>query len=532
MKKERIYSIDSLKGISCCVIAFIWHYLNMQYKTAGMPLYNILAPLYDNGQYFVELFFMISGFVIAYCYRNKIQNGEDFLPYIKKRFEHLYPLFFTTLMVMLIMQYFYYQVTATYYVYKVSAWHLILNILCIQSGWFNTEQSFNGPAWCISVEIFLYILYYITTKVTRNDKNAYTITNLAIFVTSMFFVYFKPCNLPILNLFMMRGISCFYAGTLICELNDRIPCEKKSLLSSMSLIGLVIGRVAMPFLGLNFWETQAKGQIGLILLQWPIILFAVINFKSMRKIMEIKPLVFLGKISMDIFLWHIPVQLLIKTVDAMLDLNINYSSVSVWLLYIALTFVVSIVSYYLFKKIRKHRYFIKFAVAIASCILVFWITDTTGIRMQPVLDNSLIYSDKASSVHLSNNATLIEEFYINKDTKLRKIQFYTVTWNKSFNDDQTLQVVIRNSETRKELYSETVKMSQFKDASIYTLTMQSPIDMSKNQWYTIEFVAKTSENQEYMAMMTTNNTNNIEGITYINGKESREHISVKIYTRS
>ena len=120
MKRDRIFSIDGLKGISCLVIAFLWHYLNMQPKGLGMPLQSIFGVFYDYGQYFVELFFMISGFVMAYCYKEKIGNGEDFLPYIAKRYKHLYPIFFTTLMYMGVMELLYNAVTGSFYVYQVS----------------------------------------------------------------------------------------------------------------------------------------------------------------------------------------------------------------------------------------------------------------------------------------------------------------------------------------------------------------------------------------------------------------------------
>lgn len=93
MKRERINSIDSLKGISCLVIAFLWHYLNIQSRSEGMPFQSIFNVFYNVGQYFVELFFMISGFVMAYCYKDKIDEEMKFFPYMAKRYKHLYPLF-------------------------------------------------------------------------------------------------------------------------------------------------------------------------------------------------------------------------------------------------------------------------------------------------------------------------------------------------------------------------------------------------------------------------------------------------------
>lgn len=42
-KKEHINAIDGLKGLACCEIAFLWHYLNMQSRSSGMPLESILC---------------------------------------------------------------------------------------------------------------------------------------------------------------------------------------------------------------------------------------------------------------------------------------------------------------------------------------------------------------------------------------------------------------------------------------------------------------------------------------------------------
>lgn len=118
-------------------------------------------------------------------------------------------------MVTLILQVLYHAITGTYYVYKVSPWHFALNLLCIQTGWLTLERSFNGPAWCISVEIFLYILYYITTKISKKDENLYAVINLSLATSAIALIWANTINRPIINIFMLRGIACFYIGTLI-----------------------------------------------------------------------------------------------------------------------------------------------------------------------------------------------------------------------------------------------------------------------------------------------------------------------------
>lgn len=253
-------------------------------------------------------------------------------------------------MVTLILQVLYHAITGTYYVYKVSPWHFALNLLCIQTGWLTLEQSFNGPAWCISVEIFLYILYYITTKISKKDENLYAVINLSLATSAIALIWANTINRPIINIFMLRGIACFYIGTLICQINNWLEREMRKKLSFKLLLVFIIFRIALHFSPYDFWETERIGQFLLILVEWPIVLFAVINEVHVRNIMEIKPLMFLGNISMDIFLWHIPVQIFIKTVDNIFDLNIDYASNYIWFIYVVLVIISSIISNIVHKK--------------------------------------------------------------------------------------------------------------------------------------------------------------------------------------
>lgn len=394
MERKRLYSIDSLKGIACVVIAFLWHYLNMQSKAEGMPMQNLFGIFYDYGQYFVELFFMISGFVMAYCYKMKIMDGINFLEYIFKRYKHLYPTFFTTLMYITFFQVFYNAISGDYYIYKVSVWHFVLNILCIQNGWLTTDQSFNGPAWCVSVEIFLYILFYITTKLAKKDNNVYILINGFVFIIGIVCVWLNKFDYPFVNMFMMRGVSCFYAGILICELNDYI--EKKEKIANNILLAFIIFRIFLTFEpNYSFWQNEEMGRMMLIIFEWPILIFSAINCSWFKKLLEINILKQLGKISMDIFLWHVPVQITIKTIDKIFDLNINYGNTHIWLLYIGIVLLTAIASYIISTKIRKKKYFIEAVVTIIMCAMILVVTDIYGIQMKSIVNNSLSYEDKS-----------------------------------------------------------------------------------------------------------------------------------------
>lgn len=532
MKRDRIDAIDSLRGIACLVIALLWHYLNMQPKELGMPLQSIFGVFYNYGQYLVELFFMISGFVMAYCYKKKIEDGEDFLPYMAKRYKHLYPLFFVTLMYMLVFQILYYAVSGAFYVYKVSVWHLVLNLLCIQSGWFTTEQSFNGPAWCISVEIFLYILYYITTKIAKKDKNAYIIISGILFVVATVLVYRNNINDPIINQLMMRGVSCFYVGVLLAELNDWSDADRKRKMAETLFILFVIFRLALCFAqDYNFWENEGTGRMMLILVEWPILIFSSINIPWFRKILEIRPLKFLGTISMDVFLWHVPIQITIKSIDKICGLDINYGSLKVWGVYILLVLVIATVSNVISKRTRNGDYLLKGMVTIVCCAIVLSITDLTGIRFKAIMNNSLSYSDYAAIACMDSDMSVSEDFYVEKETKIQKIQFYTITWRKQFADEQMLQISIKKKDTEEIIYQVSRNMKVFNDGENYNLILDNAVELDSDMWYTITFDSNTEEGQEVMALLMVNEGDEKSGQAYINGQVTEQRISAKIWTR-
>ena len=531
MKRERIHAIDSLKGIACLVIALLWHYLNMQPRALGMPLQSVFGVFYDYGKYFVELFFMLSGFVMAYCYKGKIQAGEDFFPYMAKRYRHLYPLFYTTLLYMLVFQVLYNAVTGTYYVYQVSVWHLILNVLCIQTGWLSLDQSFNGPAWCISVEIFLYILYYITTRAAKKDNNTYIIISGILFVLASVVLYRGGVSYPILNEYMMRGVSCFYAGVLLCELNDWLDAGKKEKLAMTLFILFLAFRLALHFMpDHSFWENERNGRMALILLEWPILIFASINLPWFRKVLEIRPLRYLGTISMDIFLWHIPVQITIKCVDKIFGLDINYGSLSVWALYIVMVLATAAASNAITKKIKREHYLLKGLAAIACCALVLGVTGWTGVRLKPVLNNSLSYSDHADTVRLTPGTCISEDFYVGEDAKMRQIQFYTITWGNTFADDQRLHISVRERDTEEVLYQADRNMSLFKDARYYSIQLNEPVDLAGDTWYTLSFESSAAAGQE-MALMMIGPSHGNGQHALIDGAVTADHVSAKIWVR-
>ena len=99
-----------------------------------------------------------------------------------------------------------------------------LNLLFLQSGWFEKGFSFNGPSWSISVEFVCYIIFYILTSKIKNKKIRLAI-NVLIALLGILLIK-AQLNYPLFNDKMGRGFLCFFVGTILYEINCLISNNK------------------------------------------------------------------------------------------------------------------------------------------------------------------------------------------------------------------------------------------------------------------------------------------------------------------
>jgi peptidoglycan/LPS O-acetylase OafA/YrhL len=435
-KKERLYSLDGLRGIACCIIAFLWHYLNMQPYDQGMPLQSVLDFFYKYGQYFVELFFVLSGFVMAYTYREKIEKGLGLVEYMLKRYKHIWPLMMVTLVATTFLQFSYYAMRGGYYVYNCDIFHFVLNILCLQSGWFDSgDQTFNGPAWCISVEIFCYLIFYLVVYASKVNKNKYYALSLALILFS-YYILNREFYYPVVNAFMARGIGSFFIGVLLKELYEKLDENYYKKIYGVAAVCAVIVLFAALLNQVHMSMGAGMQTIFMMFLSIAFVWIAL-TLKPFKIFLSTKPLIWLGKISMDVYLWHIPVQLIIKNIDSCFGLNLNYGSKLVWIIYIALVLAIATVSNKALSKGIEDRKGLAFtSVAFSLLVILSIIIRVIGPILIRPIDNNLSWNEHSQIVYPDNSST--EFFTVNEDLSDVELSFYTVTWNNQYPEGSVL----------------------------------------------------------------------------------------------
>jgi peptidoglycan/LPS O-acetylase OafA/YrhL len=210
--EDRYYLLDVLRGLAALAVV-VWHYQHffmingeLELNRSTFPFFTTLWPLYENGHYAVLFFFFLSGFVFFRVYPNPGSAARFFT----WRLSRLYPLHLVTLLVVIIGQKSFQQSNGHPYIYPCNnKWHLLQNLSMV-SQWLpgNCSLSFNGPAWSISIEMLLYVTFFVLATTIQGTKLRIGIAIAAVSSGAALSSYFPSYS------YIGNGVAYFYAGGL------------------------------------------------------------------------------------------------------------------------------------------------------------------------------------------------------------------------------------------------------------------------------------------------------------------------------
>lgn len=207
--------LESLRGLAAIMVV-LYH----------SPFFIDQTPLrLINFSYlFVDLFFVLSGFVMAYAYGDKIRAGLGFSHYLALRLGRLYPLHFFTLMLwvpyILAKQYLFESgFGGTSQLDDNNLYTFTTNLLLIHGLGVNDALSWNQPSWSISTEFFAYIVFFLTTVSIDRAQRLWLPLAISAVLYAIIFLVIQPEGLKItFDHGFIRCVAAFYLGIFVYRL--------------------------------------------------------------------------------------------------------------------------------------------------------------------------------------------------------------------------------------------------------------------------------------------------------------------------
>ncbi len=151
-----IRSLTGIRGIAACFVV-TYHYFQVQAPN------NPFGTFLLHGYLAVDLFFVLSGFVMALTYSDKFARAwtlQNYWSFIYKRLGRVYPLYLLVTIV---------GFAVACMDDGLPGWQAIVSNLTMTETW-GVADSFGGPTWSISTEFAAYLAFPVLVAVTISGR--------------------------------------------------------------------------------------------------------------------------------------------------------------------------------------------------------------------------------------------------------------------------------------------------------------------------------------------------------------------------
>jgi peptidoglycan/LPS O-acetylase OafA/YrhL len=297
-----IRSHVGLRGVAAhLVVAYHQQFLRM-YK---FP-FETATKLFARSYLMVDLFFILSGFIISYVYvvdREVAPSYDRIRNFLFARFARIYPLHLFSLFFLALFT------LVTYLLFAVAGhsqesltfsdlrdWLIQLVLL---NAWIPTHREWNIPSWSISAEVFAYAMF--PGMLALHARNSQLAQGALLVGCLSFYGWFLACGNTLditVGLAPMRCIAGFALGMLLYFRRGaarRAPDKLLSCLQLLAVFWLIIGLASeipdpliIPAFAVLVWSS------------WP-------DRGLVAKLLSTRLFQWLGAISYSVYLMHVPI---------------------------------------------------------------------------------------------------------------------------------------------------------------------------------------------------------------------------------
>ena len=355
-KRTLKIDIEALRGLSV-ILVILYHF----------KLSNLDYQIIKGGFIGVDIFFIISGFIITkIIIENKIENFS-LLYFYERRIKRIIPLLaivliFTISSLFFIFDFFLLNknINASFSILSaVSNFYFWATAVLYQFA--EKNSLINLHFWSLSIEMQFYIFFPLLFIFFRNNEKAIHFIIILLIILSYLFVVKNYKTHNMFNFYnSFSRVFEFLSGSIIFLYSDFIKQKvKKKFHSYIYVLGLVIFFLYLQFLQYEDFHPSPNTLVFVIGIGLMIIFNNDESFKKIKICFS-----YLGKISYSLYLWHFPI--LVMGSYLFVEFTDNKKLIS-----ILICFIISIITYFLVeKKFREIK--LQYSI-ILFCILIIFL---------------------------------------------------------------------------------------------------------------------------------------------------------------
>ena len=334
-----LYGIEVLRFL-CALSVLVFHYQHLMFRGVfdsaasdlvrpRLPFYAPLRIVYVHGAWAVQVFWVISGFILYWRYAERIQAGRGQLwQFAVNRFSRLYPLHIVTLLAVAVLQFFYMRSHGSYFIYGDNFRPAFVEQLFFASNWLHSQPySFNAPIWSVSVEVLVYGIFFFIARAAGGGPAVALVVCIGGYAASIL--------LPTpISSYVWECLSFFFAGGLSYWLWREGWAAGILVIVAVGMLSAVIGHIPLGSFGVMLMAT-----------------WLVLAFASLGRTAVVRSAAFLGNATYSLYLAHFPAQLiLVQLVDMAGWGRTIFLSRLTFVLYLLLITVISLALYQAFER--------------------------------------------------------------------------------------------------------------------------------------------------------------------------------------
>jgi peptidoglycan/LPS O-acetylase OafA/YrhL len=294
-----IASLTGLRAV-CALWVELFHYRSEVLTL--LPGLRPVRPLLDTGYLGVDVFFVLSGFVLAYNYSDALASwrGDRARRFVQNRVARVWPVHLVTLHLDLLLAVAIGTLGVTEGGHRRTLGAYAQN-LSMTHAWWNDRPSFNAPAWSISAEWAAYLACPLLLIVLARLRSAWLaalgVLTLYGAMLTVFALWAQP-NGNVAHAGMLRLSVEFCAGLLMLRIYQRRP----ALLGRLALpvaAALVIVIFAVPATHVGYWLAPLLGVLVLCL---------ATDDGPLARLLSTPVLLFWGEASYCLYMTHVLAQ--------------------------------------------------------------------------------------------------------------------------------------------------------------------------------------------------------------------------------